>query len=202
MLKGFLSRVPAWAALLTLFCLLPGLSLAAETTDTLFQPPEFFPAQGGPAVKLAQLPSGTGVLVGGVGGLVLGKSLGVGFGGYSLANETWIMQGGAKRDIGFSYYGLIAENSFAARRLFYFNAGCLIGMGQAYAVTRALGAERAETRFFIVEPQLNWMLNVTRELRVGMGISYRATGGSDLEGVLGMELRGLGTTFTLLYGKL
>ena len=197
--------MPRFKLSAVLFCLAlswAGLAWTQEKTDTLFQPPELFPAQGGPAVKLAVLPSGTGVLIGGVGGMVLGDSFGLGFGGYSLANETWILQKGAKRDIGFSYYGLVLENSFASRRLFYFNAGCLLGAGQAYAVTRALGSERDEARFFIIEPQINWMLNVTRELRIGLGASYRLTTGADLEGILGMPLHGLGATFTLLYGKL
>ncbi len=194
-------RFNPWIALICLGLCQSGLS-AQEQTSTLFQQPELFPAQGGPAVKLALLPSGTGVLIGGVGGLVIGESAGLGFGGYSLANETWILVNGAKRDIGFSYFGLVLENSFAARRLSYFTAGCLFGLGQAHASTRQLGAERDEARFFIAEPQVNWMVNVTRELRVGIGVSYRLTLGNDLEASLGMPLRGFATSFTLLYGKI
>lgn len=175
---------------------------AEEATEILFQPKQMFPAQGGPAVKYASFPAGRGVLVGGTGGVVLGEHWGLGFAGYSLATELLADVDSFKRDIGMSYGGLRADYSFLSRRLFYVNVAALTGLGQSWSVTRQVGAQREYATFFIVEPELNLMLNVTREIRVGLGISYRSTAGADLGFTLGSPLSGFAGTFTLLYGKL
>lgn len=192
------------ALVLGIACLVPTPALAAskEPTQILFEPKTQFPAQGGPAIKVAFLPTGTGLLVGGVGGVVLGDSVGVGLGGYSLSTEVRTERGGIPRDLGMSYGGLILENSFLAHRLFYLNMSIMAGPGQAYAITRDLSAEREVSTFFLVEPAVNFMLNVTRELRLGLGMSYRLTAGSDTNRVLNTDLTGFACTFTLLYGKL
>jgi hypothetical protein len=178
------------------------LTRAEEATQILFQPKEIFPAQGGPAVKYASFPAGRGVLVGGTGGVVLGEHWGLGFAGYSLATELLADVDTFKRDIGMSYGGLRADYSFLSRRLFYVNVAALSGLGQSWSVTRQAGAQREYATFFIVEPELNLMLNVTREIRVGLGLSYRSTAGADLGFTLGSPLSGFAGTFTLLYGKL
>ncbi len=175
---------------------------AEEATQILFQPQKLYPAQGGPAVKYASFPAGRGVLVGGTGGVVLGEHWGLGFAGYSLATELLADVDTLKRDIGMSYGGLRADYSFLSRRLFYLNVATLTGIGQSWSVTRQSGAQREYATFFIVEPEVNLMLNVTQEIRVGLGISYRSTAGADLGFTLGSPLSGFAGTFTLLYGKL
>lgn len=175
---------------------------AEEPTQILFQPKKLYPAQGGPAVKLAYFPAGRGLLVGGWGDVVIGESYGIGAGGYSLATELLADVGGKKRDIGLSYGGLRLERNFLPYQLLYFNVATMIGPGQSWSVTRMEGAQREYATFFIIEPELNIMLNVTRELRLGLGLGYRATGGADLGFALGSPLNGFAGTFTLLYGKL
>lgn len=175
---------------------------AEDSTQILFQPKEMFPAQGGPAVKYASFSAGRGVLVGGTGGVVFRKNISLGFAGYSLATELLADVGGVKRDIGMSYGGLQAGYSFLNRRLFYLNVAALSGVGQSWSVSRLAGAQREYATFYILEPELNVMLNVTHEIRMGLGLSYRATAGADLGFTLGSPLSGFGGTFTLLYGKL
>ena len=184
--------------------LFAGSAQAAEESaqEILFTPKSAFPAQGGPAVKYATFPAGRGVLVGGTGGVVLGKSFGLGFAGYSLATELLADVGTLKRDIGMSYGGLHIEDSFFPQRLFYLNVAAIIGLGQSWSVTREAGAQREYAAFFICEPELNLMLNVTPEIRVGLGISYRATAGADLAPTLGSPLSGFAGTLTMFYGKL
>lgn len=195
---------------LATWSLAPGLGAAQAAPkappepqqEVLFNPKAVYPAQGGPAMKVAFFGDHVGLLVGGTGSLILGESVGLGLGGYSLSTELKSSFNGAVHDIGISYGGLVVENSFGSRRLFFFNLSTLMGPGQAHSVARMAGAQRQHVLFFLVEPELNWMLNVTRELRVGVGAGYRLTAGADVDKVLGLGLHGFSTKLTLYYGRL
>ena len=189
-------------ALLIALSLISTHAVAEEKKELLFHAVGGFPAQGGPAFKAAYFPAGAGTLVGGRGELVLRGSWGVGFGSYTLATELLADQNGVKRDVGFSYGGLELNYSFFSRKLLYLNVGTLIGPGQAFAVSRLEGAKREYTQFLVVEPELSTMVNVTRDLRLGMGISYRVTSGTDTERIVGSSMNGWGLSFTLMYGKI
>jgi hypothetical protein len=174
----------------------------AEQQEILFNPKIGFPAQGGPAFKSAYFDAGAGTLVGGRGEVVLSKVWGVGFGSYTLATELLADQLGIKRDIGLSYGGLQLNYSFFSRKLLYFNVGALMGPGQAYAVSRLEGATREYTQFLVMEPELITMVNVTNDLRLGVGASYRFVTENDAQRILGSKIGGWGVTFTLMYGKI
>jgi hypothetical protein len=175
---------------------------AEDKQEILFHPKIGFPAQGGPAFKAAYFPAGAGTLVGGRGEVVLKNVWGVGFGSYTLATELLADQFGVKRDIGFSYGGLELNYSFFSRKLLYLNAGALIGPGQAYAVSRLEGARREYTQFLVVEPEINTMVNVTNDLRLGVGASYRLTNETETDRIIGSRISGWGISFTLMYGKI
>jgi hypothetical protein len=68
------------------------------------------------------------------------------------------------------------------------NVETLIGPGQAYGVYREVGATREYLNFWVAEPGINVMVNVTDSLRLGVGASYRLVGPS--------------LSFTLMYGKI
>lgn len=175
---------------------------ADAKTQILFEPGKLFPAHGGPGVKVAFLQEHTALLMGGRGGLVLNETLGLGFGGYSLASELLVENKGVVNDLGLSYAGAVVDHSFYARRLYYFNVGLLVGGGQAWSVARMAGSRREYVSFFVLEPELNWMLNVTNELRLSLGVSTRLALGNDVAGVLGTQLPGFAATITLWYGKI
>ncbi len=188
-----------------LLCLALGLGAPLRPDggpETLFQPAQLFPAQGGPGVKTLFLTQGTATLVGGVGSLLLGQNLGLGFGGYSLASQLVIEVPGHKRDLGLSLGGVIVDYSLVPRKLFYLNVSTLTGIGQAFAVPRLTGADRLQANFYFIDPQFNLMLNVTREFRLGLGIGYLVTTGADLERVIGANLGGPNAQIVLYYGKL
>jgi hypothetical protein len=175
----------------------------AEKTEILFQPKQTIPAHGGPAVKVARFGNDTAFLMGGCGRIALENgNMGVGFGGYSLATELLADVGGVKRDIGFSYGGIMLDRSFFARKLFYFNVNTMAGLGQTWAVSRLAGAKRDYNSFYFVEPELSLMLNVTGDLRVGIGGGYRLVFGQDPNANLGLPLDGPALTVTILYGKI
>jgi hypothetical protein len=175
---------------------------AAPAQEVLFKPKAVFPAQGGPAAKIAFIGDKSAVLVGGIGSVSLGGGLGLGVGSYSLSSELTVEKAGVVRDVGVSYVGALIENSFFQRRLFYFNLSSMLALGQAHSVARMAGAQQETAMFFLVEPGFNTMLNVTPELRVGLGVGYRMTAGADLNQSIGLPMHGFSAAFTLYYGKL
>jgi|GEM_PF-3562695 hypothetical protein len=177
---------------------------STSTTQILFEPKTQFPAQGGPAMKAAFLNEGTAFLVGGRGEFLLGESLGLGVASYSLSTELMPTYGAnnAKHDLGLSYGGVSIDDSFYPRRLFYFNVSCLVALGQASSANLSANAGRDHVDFLVLEPEVNWMLNVTEELRIGLGFSWRILNSQNVKDVVGVDLGGGAASFTLMYGKI
>jgi hypothetical protein len=187
------------------------LALAALATPALaavgdggilFEPATQIPAQGGPGAKLAFLPGGVAFLDGGVGSITLKDGIGLGLGGYSLVSEYVPIHDGIKSDLGYSYGGLLLNYSFYIHELFYVNASVMAGPAQGWSVPRQNGAERAYVNFAQIEPEVDFMLNVTHELRVGLGLSWRLCSGADLDSILGTNLDGGAASFVMMYGKI
>jgi hypothetical protein len=190
-------------ALLSLLLAASAFAAEPKEPEVLLKGAGFsFPAAGGPAAKLAWLGGGSAVLTGGRGSLLLGDTTAIGFGVYSLSSEVFTQDAsGLKRELGLTYGGLVLDTFFLPRRPLFLNFSTLVGGGGATGTRRTATAEKDRTSFFIVEPEINIMLNVTRELRVGLGLSYRLTAGSDTASVLGETLNGPAGALSILYGK-
>lgn len=168
----------------------------------LFEPASQIPAEGGPGAKLAFLPGGVALLDGGVGAISLRDGIGLGLGGYSLSSDYVPVHEGVKYDLGYTYGGILMDYSFYTKRLFYVNASMMAGPAQGWSVARSAGAERIYVNFAQIEPSVNLMLNVTHELRVGLGLSWRFCAGGDLVGNLGTDLDGGAVSLVMMYGKI
>jgi hypothetical protein len=186
--------------LLALF-LAPLLCRAADGPQTLLKADTSFPAAGGPGVKFAYIDGTTATLFGGKGSLLLSESTGIGAGGYSLSSQLTSDVSGLKRDINFSYFGLTVDNFFLPRELIFLNLSTLVGYGTATGSRRDMAGTKDGASFFLVEPEFNLMLNVTKELRLAFGVSYRLIAGADLRGVMGADLSGFSGSITMMYGK-
>jgi len=55
--------------------------------------------------------------------------------------------------------------------------------------------------FMVIEPELDFELNMTTFFRLGLGISYRYISGVDLMPLTNADLKGLATVFTFKVGK-
>lgn len=186
--------------LLALF-LTPLISQAADNTETLLTTDTSFPAEGGPAVKLANINGTMAYFLGGRGTLLLGDNTGIGVASYSLSSQVATIANGVPADLTFSYFGLTVDDFFLSRKLFFLDLSTLVGYGFASASERDLIGTKDNTSFFVVEPEMNLMLNVTKELRIGLGLSYRLLGGADTESVVGANLSGFAGSLTFMYGK-
>lgn len=186
-------------ALPALLLLLPGMSFA--DAQVLFEPTSQIPAEGGPGEKLAFFPGGTELLSGGIGVISVGDDAGLGLAGYSLASEYVPVHDGVKYDVGYSYWGLVLDRSFFTHKLCYIRTSIIAGPAQGWAVARVTGADRVYANFAQIEPGIDIMLNVTHELRIGLGADWRFCAGADVNGLLGTDLGGGALTLTIMYGQ-
>jgi hypothetical protein len=187
-----------------LVCALAGLSspVLGADSEILFEPSSQIPAEGGPGVKLAFFPAGPALLSGGVGALSIGDGMSLGLGGYSLGSNYVPLHQGVKFDLGYSYYGITLDYALFTRRLCNLSLSIMAGPAQGWSVPRLTGAQRVYVNFAQIEPGINFILNVTHELRLELGVSYRLCSGADLDNELGTELEGSALSFTMMYGKI
>jgi len=158
-------------------------------------------AEGGPGGKIAFLPSGPALLSGGIGILSLPYGLGLGVGAYSLSSEYVPTHNGIKYDLGYTYGGLVLAYSMFPHSLFSVISTVMVGPGQGWAIPREPGASRTYANYIQIEPGINIMLNVTRELSIGFGGSWSFAEGTDLNDELGSNLGGGGVSFLVLVGQ-
>jgi hypothetical protein len=197
----------SFALAATLLC--PPLALSAldapvgpADAPVLLAPSAPIPAEGGPEGKIAYLPSGPALLSGGIGFISVGNGIGLGVGAYSLASEYVPTHDSVKYDLGYSYGGALLNYSvFFPRSLISFDASVMFGPGQGWAVPRLTGADRVYVNFIQIEPGIDIMLNVTRQLSVGIGASWRFCDGADLDNLLGSDMGGGGISFLVLVGQ-
>ena len=128
---------------------------------------------GGPAVKYGRIMGTDGVFVGGQGGWIINHTLVLGGGGYGLANKI-SMDDGDCPYLGFGYGGLLVEYIISSRQMVHGSVQCLIGAGGVGydGDWRCNDAHSYESdAFFAMEPGAHLMLNLHKNVRVGIGAS-------------------------------
>jgi hypothetical protein len=160
---------------------------------------------GGPAVKLTQLDGRFGAFVGGRGGWIINSSFVIGGGGYGLANlknfEHLTNTSGDPGRFSMGYGGLELTYVLRPDEAVHFSIGALIGAGGVVWNPRGPSGTQEDDAFFIAEPELDVVLNVTRFMRVGLGGSYRFVSGVDLLEIEAGDVSGLAGVVTLKFGS-
>lgn len=130
---------------------------------------------GSPVLKVTSIDGSGAIFMGGRGAALLNHTLAFGGGGYAL------VAGQGERSL---YYGGPAVNLvFFSEKLVHFDVGVLVGWGGT-----SIG--EAPTRpLFVVEPEANLELNVAKNFRIALGVSYRYV---TERGDFGAAARGLG----------
>jgi hypothetical protein len=159
---------------------------------------------GGPVVKLTQVNDHFGVMAGGRGGWILGHRFVIGGGGYGLTdtvkgNEIAF---GNTPDIIMGYGGVELEYIINPEQVFHFSVYTLLGGGGvSYNTDRDFNWNDEESdAFFVAEPAVNLIVNMTHFLRIGVGVSYRLITGVELEGISDSDLSGIAGNITLKFG--
>jgi hypothetical protein len=159
---------------------------------------------GAPVVKFTEIDSRFGVLVGGRGGWIIDGSIVIGGGGYALANGTnfeHVTNGaGDPGGIEMGYGGLELGYVLRPDERVHLSLGLLIGGGGLAWEEDSPGDDRADDAFFVAEPEVDAVVNVTRSFRVGVGVSYRLARGVELLDLRDGDVSGLAAVLAFNFG--
>jgi hypothetical protein len=164
---------------------------------------------GGPVLKATVFNDELGLMVGGRGGWIINHAFVIGGGGYGLTTNIDAPIFDYYLNVG--YGGGIVEYIVLSDKLIHLSVNTLIGGGGVdyrdsnwndfdWDWDDNRGRHDADS-FFVMEPGVDLMLNVSPVFRIGMGISYRYIYGIDLRGLSDSNMSGLSATFTFKFGK-
>lgn len=199
---------------IVILMILTAFSLYGQESETLISGHIESSGFGGPVVKFTRIDGDFAVLVGGRGGWIINHSFSIGIGGYGLVND--IHPGGdipLSQRIQMGYGGLILEGIIASNKLVHLTVGTLIGAGGVahgyqwfddwdcwYDDDWGYSYHRNPDVFFVLEPEINLMLNVARFFRIGIGASYRYATETDREWISDDDLSGFSASLTFKFG--
>ena len=162
------------------FIILPIFVLAEQenqTTESLFGSEKFtFGGLGGPIIKFSQLGNGVITTIGGRGLFTINRLISIGGGGYGMVAQSQLTLGG-EEIVKFGYGGPGIGLKLFAHKLIHIDFFNLFGFGGMQ-----LKNSNKKGALFIIEPELNAELNLTKFWKLGLGASYRfAIAGKALE---------------------
>ena len=160
---------------------------------------------GAPVVKFTQIDDQFGVMVGGRGGWIINGSFVIGGGGYGLANlddfEHLTNTAGDRGRLSMGYGGLELTYVLRPDQLVHLSLGVLIGAGGVVWNPLGQSWNQEDDAFFVTEPELDVVLNVTEFFRAGLGVSYRIVQGVELFDLRDGDIAGLAGVVILKFGK-
>jgi hypothetical protein len=163
---------------------------------------------GGPDVRFTRLTGDFAVLIGARGGWIINHSFRLGAAGYGSASRRlpagYTLPSGRAAGLEFGYGGVDFGWVSQPSRLVHLTLGTLVGggaVGYNDPAHRDEGWTGPRDGFFVVEPAAEAELNVTRNVRVGVGGSYRFVTGARLASVRNADLSGPAGTLTVRFGR-
>ncbi|NQT24025.1 hypothetical protein HQ585_01585 [candidate division KSB1 bacterium] len=159
---------------------------------------------GGPLLQVGQINGGTGVFVGGQGGWIINHRFVIGGKGYGLVNNLAI-EGTQGIKLDFGCGGALLEYIISSDKLVHFSVHTMIGAGGVrYDVEDYQDdhddVDYDEDDFFILEPGVNVILNVSTNFRIGAGATYRYVNGVEYDILSDSDLSGLSGQIFLMFG--
>jgi hypothetical protein len=176
-------------------------AIEREKDETLVTGKYEFGGFGGPVFKFSTLADEFAFLVGGRGGWIINHAISLGGGGYGLAQETVFEGIPGSPYMQFGYGGGIIEFIYRSDKLIHVSLAGLIGGGGFGYAYRDWGYYQEDIdAFFVMEPELNVMMNITEFFRIGAGGSYRYVTGITIENYTNSDLSGFSGNITLKFG--
>jgi hypothetical protein len=190
--------------LILLACSVAGMAQIDEPwIETMADPDIHNGGYIGPTAKFGEIKDEFALLVGGQGGWIFNHTLMFGGGGYFLVNE--IDAGFEDQDVLYrmSYGGMILEYIHKSHKLIHYTSGVLIGGGVfGFTENNERRVDMDSDTFFILEPRVDVIINVTPEFRVALGISYMSINGVDeLDGISDSDLNRVAGNLTFKLGN-
>ncbi len=153
----------------------------------------------GPVAKFTQVNGESGFVAGGRGAWIINGNYMLGLGAYGLTHNIKAnrVSSGVRPDMTMKYGGVELEYVIDPEGLIHFSVYTLLGMG---SVEFDYANVDGDDNFFVVEPAVNVLVNLTTFSRIGLGVGYRIASGVDLDGLEDSDLGGFAATLTLKLG--
>ena len=140
---------------------------------------------GGPLLQVGQVYGESGILVGGQGGWIINHRFVIGGKGYGLANAIDI-EGSQNLKLEFGCGGALLEYIINSDQMLHYSIQSMIGAGNIRFAVKDHEDNHDNVNynddvFFVLEPGVNVILNVSKGLRVGAGATYRYVSGVEYE---------------------
>jgi hypothetical protein len=161
---------------------------------------------GGMAYQLTQVNENMAIMIGGHGGWIINHTVYLGLAGFGMDGEFQIERDlEDQRYLNLGYGGFEVGLVVASNRLLHLTASTLLGGGGANYQQRDWDGDYRDNSivdgFYVIEPALHLVMNVTRHFRVGLGARYRHVSGVDLEGLTDNDLSGTSASLIFKFGK-
>ena len=161
---------------------------------------------GAPIFKVGQINGTTGVFVGGQGGWIINHSFVLGGKGYGLVNNVDI-EGAQNLKLEFGCGGVLLEYIFSSDKLLHVGINTMIGAGgvryaeKDYSNDYEDEVDYNSSSFFVLEPGINMVLNISSYFRIGAGITYRYVNGVEYENLTNADLSGVSGEIVFKFGS-
>lgn len=172
----------------------------------LLQGPVFHGGFGGPEVRLGQAGGESAHFMGGKGGWIINHSFYLGGAGYGLVNDLKIMPD-ADEKLSIGYGGLELGIILGSDNLVHLSASTLLGAGGVnyrynhFEADFSTMVDNPVDVFYVIEPSVHLMVNITSFFRLGVGASYRQVYDLDFEGYESADLTGPSASLLFKFGK-
>lgn len=159
---------------------------------------------GGPLLIIGQINGDTGIFVGAQGGWIINHAFVIGVKGYGLVNAVDV-EGSENLKLEFGCGGALLEYVIASNKLIHLSIQSMIGGGGVgYAVKDYTedydDINYFDDGFFVFEPGINLILNVTKYFRISAGAAYRYVNGVEYENLSNSDLSGASAQILLKFG--
>ena len=136
---------------------------------------------GGPIIKTGPLNGHAGFFLGGQGGWILNHRFSIGGKGYMLVNPNEV-EGLEHVTLGFGCGGVLLEYIASSNRLVHVSVESMVGLGGVYNDVNHYAKRYPPIDYtgdgcFVLEPGVTVMLNVLKNFRAGLGVTYRYVNG-------------------------
>lgn len=192
---------------IVLLLLMSAAGLYAQDQETLFSGQVAHGGFGGPVITFSEIQGSSAVMVGGRGGWIINHMITLGGAGYGLVTRIPTVPaagGGDSLSLSLGYGGFEVGYILNSHKLTHLSMFLLIGAGSAgHAVWTAdeFDMNQEGNVFFVLEPSVEAVLNVTDFLRLSAGVSYRYISGLDMAGFSNSDFSGPAARLSLKFGS-
>lgn len=189
--------------LLILLCLFSiYVSAASAEQQTLITGKFENSGYGGPMLRSAVIKGNTGVMAGGEGAWLVNRTFFLGGAGLGLVStfKASSFDPAKTGDLSYTYGGIKIGMILNSDKLMHPVVHTLIGFGTV-GYTPSGGTTTDRSNIVVIEPGIDYEINITPFFRADLGVSYRVvTGVDNTSGLSNSDLSGISFGFMLKWG--